>query len=511
MNVSYNTVENLPGFGSFSYGIDVEYFYTGNNYISHNTVLNGGSASHGIYLYEMLGLLAFDNRVNNTSYAYYIYDSPGASLFNNTASNSYYGLYSYYNENYSYYSNTFINDNYSLVSFYDYLGYIYANTLMDTQSNAPTTLYFLYLYEPYGTLMFYHNNFLNETKNSMVKNYYYNPSNYPVYMNAPLPTGGNYWSNYTGSGYNGIGTTPMPVYGSLMDYYPLTSRWISPTVTFMETGLPPGTAWSVSLGSTMYSSSAGSIVFSPTNGQYMNVSYSISHVSGYVASTASGTVYLNGMNKIVTVSFTPYTYAVTFTESNLPSGTTWSVTLNGNKVNSSTSTISFSLSNGTYNYSIGTVTGYNTVNDTGTFQINGASKSISINFVQDMYTLVVSETGLPAGMAWTVNVSGTSRTTTSTSVDIQLVSGTYNVSVSTSSDYNITLSSRSVTINNANATVSVVFKNTTIPSKATNSGAIYEGLGAGVVVGAVVGILGTMMYSGTWIFRKFRKGKGGTQ
>ena len=187
------------------------------------------------------------------------------SLFNNTASNSDYGLYSYYyNSNFSYYSNTFINDSYSLYSEYDYLGYIYANTFLDTQANAPAALHFLYLDEPYGTLTFYHNNFLNETTNSIVQNYYYNPDNYPVYMNAPLPTGGNYWSNYTGSGYNGIGTTPMPVNGSLMDYYPLTSRWISPTVTFMETGLPAGTSWSVSLGSTMYSSAGGSIVFSPT-------------------------------------------------------------------------------------------------------------------------------------------------------------------------------------------------------------------------------------------------------
>ena len=161
VNVSYNTVENLPGFGSFSYGIEVEAFYTGNNYISHNTVLNGGSGSEGIYLYDLLGTWVFDNRVSNTEYAYDIYYGNNViSFFNNTASNSDYGLYSYYNSNFSYYSNTFINDNYSMYLEYDYLGYIYANTFLDTQANAPATLYFLYLYYPYGTLTFYHNNFL---------------------------------------------------------------------------------------------------------------------------------------------------------------------------------------------------------------------------------------------------------------------------------------------------------------------------------------------------------------
>ena len=54
----------------------------------------------------------------------------------------------------------------------------------------------------------------------------------------------------------------------------------------------------------MYSSSSGSIVLSSIDGQYMNVSYSVSHVSGYVAS--------------------PF-YTVTFTESGLPSCTVWYV------------------------------------------------------------------------------------------------------------------------------------------------------------------------------------------
>ena len=581
VNVSYNTVENLPGFGSFSYGIDVEDFYSGNNYISHNTVLNGGSASDGIYLYDLLGTWVFDNHVNNTGYAYDFEYNNVISFFNNTAYNSDYGLYSYENSNFSYYSNTFINDNYSLYSEYDYLGYIYANTFLDTQANAPAALHFLYLYYPYGTLTFYHNNFLNETTNSVVQNYYYNPSNYPVYMNAPLPTGGNYWSNYTGSGYNGIGTTPMPVNGSLMDYYPLTSRWISPTVTFMETGLPSGTSWSVSMGSTMYSSSGGSIVFSPTNGQYMNVSYSVSHVSGFVASAASGTVYLNGMNKIVTVSFTPYTYAVTFTESNLPSGTTWSVTLNGttrtsntstitfseangtydysvgvaagyppvtatgtvtvssaaqhisvpfkqnytvaftesgllagttwsvtlngNTISSSTSTITFSEENGTYDYSIGSAAGYHPSTATGTVTVNSAALNIPVTYVQDTYTITVTQKGLPSGDTWTFTLDGVQHNSTSGTITLQVISGTHNVSATGPSGFTVSVPSN-VTVNNANSSVSVNFTQVVKGS----TGTLLTGLGVGLVVGAVVAALGLMFYTGTGVFTSMRKGKGGS-
>jgi hypothetical protein len=124
---------------------------------------------------------------------------------------------------------------------------------------------------------------------------------------------------------------------------------------------------------------------------------------------------------------------------------------------------------------------------------------------------MVTETGLPSGMAWTVNVSGTLKTTTGTSIDILLASGTYNVNVTGPSSYSGTLSAKSVTVDASNATVSVVFTNTTAHSKTSNSASIYEGLGVGAIVGVVVGILGTMMYTGTGIFRKFKKGNGGTQ
>ncbi|MEM0124530.1 MAG: hypothetical protein QXF41_03245, partial [Candidatus Micrarchaeaceae archaeon] len=49
------------------------------------------------------------------------------------------------------------------------------------------------------------------------------------------------------------------------------------------------------------------------------------------------------------------TYTVTFSESGLPSGTSWNVTLNNNKKSSTSSSIVFSsISAGTYSYSVGT-------------------------------------------------------------------------------------------------------------------------------------------------------------
>jgi hypothetical protein len=57
---------------------------------------------------------------------------------------------------------------------------------------------------------------------------------------------------------------------------------------------------------------------------------------------------------------TETSYPVVFTESGLPYGTNWSVTLNGSLENSTTTTISFSEPNGGYLYIVGSVPGFST-------------------------------------------------------------------------------------------------------------------------------------------------------
>ncbi|EQD43571.1 hypothetical protein B1B_13753, partial [mine drainage metagenome] len=51
-------------------------------------------------------------------------------------------------------------------------------------------------------------------------------------------------------------------------------------------------------------------------------------------------------------------YTVSFSETGLPGGTPWSVTLNGSTQSSTTNVIAFSESNGTYGYTIVDVSGW---------------------------------------------------------------------------------------------------------------------------------------------------------
>ncbi|MGC8995451.1 MAG: S53 family peptidase [Thermoplasmata archaeon] len=82
-------------------------------------------------------------------------------------------------------------------------------------------------------------------------------------------------------------------------------------------------------------------------------------------------------------SSSPATYTVTFTESGL-SGITCSVTFNGNTKSSTTSTISFAgITNGTYSFSVGNVSGYTANPSSGTITVNGKNVNQNIQFIKN--------------------------------------------------------------------------------------------------------------------------------
>ena len=147
-------------------------------------------------------------------------------------------------------------------------------------------------------------------------------------------------------------------------------------VTFTESGLPSGTSWSITFNGTKESSTTSTISFTAPNGTY---SYTVGSVSGYSAASASGSISVNGASMSKTVTFSKL-YSVTFTESGLPSGTSWFVTLNGSKESSTSSTITFSEINGTYTYTVGQVSGYNLSTSSGNAKVIGTYLNIAITY-----------------------------------------------------------------------------------------------------------------------------------
>jgi YVTN family beta-propeller protein len=100
-------------------------------------------------------------------------------------------------------------------------------------------------------------------------------------------------------------------------------------------------------------------------------------------SSASTTVSISATGT-VTATFTatppPTSYPVTFTETGLPTGTSWSVTFNSALNTSTTVTIGFSVVNGMYSFTVGTVAGYTATPGSGQLTVNGGPASQEITF-----------------------------------------------------------------------------------------------------------------------------------
>ncbi len=148
-------------------------------------------------------------------------------------------------------------------------------------------------------------------------------------------------------------------------------------VEFTETGLPPGTTWAVVLNGTLASAATSTITFSEANGTY---SFTILPISGFHALQYSGTVTVNGAGRSTPVSWSPVQYSVQFTESGLPSGSTWTVTMAGQSLSSPTASIAFSEKNGTHAFTVAAGPGYAANPSSGAVQIVGAAVNQPISF-----------------------------------------------------------------------------------------------------------------------------------
>jgi thermopsin len=114
--------------------------------------------------------------------------------------------------------------------------------------------------------------------------------------------GGNFWSTY-GSPSDPYGVLPFDAAGGIStggDHHPLLSV-ILHRVTFTESGLPPGTPWSVNLNGVVESSHSATIVFYDPNGAY---GYSVRAIAGFTATPSTGAVLVHGGPSGVGITWT---------------------------------------------------------------------------------------------------------------------------------------------------------------------------------------------------------------
>jgi hypothetical protein len=197
-----------------------------------------------------------------------------------------------------------------------------------------------------------------------------------------------------------------------------------------------------------------------------------------------GTTYVNGIvarayppaGVMPSVSFGSVTavstvlkYQISFAQVTLPAGTKWGIRLNNTTsttwLNSPNSYDNFTgLSNGTYTYQVINATGYNSNPYSGILTINGANLSQTITFTG--YAIASTESGLPQGDTWYLNLSnqpglsesdtGQHLSSTSTTIDFKLPNGTYSYTYQTS-NHNYKGGVGSLTVSGSTSSFNVVF------------------------------------------------------
>lgn len=155
------------------------------------------------------------------------------------------------------------------------------------------------------------------------------------------------------------------------------------TLLFVESGLPPSTNWSVTVGAVTEWTPGDSLAFALVAGSYR---YTVAPVDAYTPAPPSGRVNVTG-DSAVAVAFRltfgppPLTvYPVTFRESGLPRGTVWWVNVSGSFVAGDTRNLTQPMPNGTYAYAVSVVPGYVVAPVFGNFTVSGGTVNVSVTF-----------------------------------------------------------------------------------------------------------------------------------
>ena len=176
-------------------------------------------------------------------------------------------------------------------------------------------------------------------------------------------------------------------------------------------------------------------------------------------------------------------YPLVFTETGLPSETTWSVALNGASQSSTGSSITVAEPNGTYSFTVGSVSGYTERPSSGSVAVNGAAVSETISFTPTTtpkYTVTFTEIGLTSGTSWSVTVGRATESSATPSIVFGLVNGSYAYTVGGLGVwYPVSGESGSFTVNGAAANETITF--TALPPHTYAATFVESGLPNGTV------------------------------
>lgn len=154
---------------------------------------------------------------------------------------------------------------------------------------------------------------------------------------------------------------------------------------------------------------------------------------------------------------------VTFTQTGLPGQMPWSVWFNGVELQSTDDSMRFYLSlpvYTSYGFDIHAVPGYTQSLTSGNVQYVGSNVVVNVAFTpipEPSYNVVFTQTGLPGGTSWSVQLNGTLISSTGTTITFDPLNGTYSYTITGVSGYHTESYSGTVVVNGSDVTKNIVF------------------------------------------------------
>lgn len=201
-------------------------------------------------------------------------------------------------------------------------------------------------------------------------------------------------------------------------------------LSFRETGLSAGSTWNVQVNGMEFNSTGSYLNVSLINGTY---SFQILNVGSKVAMPTGGQVTISGSGLSKNLTFVTG-YKATFTESSLPSGTSWFINSWNYTQSTLTNQITLLFPSGDFNYTVKSGDP-NYYGSSGNFSVNGAPASISVKFTRGTFNVTFLESGLPAGQKWSVTTGNRTVDSTNISLNFSLPGGQYSFSIPPSGQF----------------------------------------------------------------------------
>ncbi|HEV2519396.1 MAG TPA: right-handed parallel beta-helix repeat-containing protein [Thermoplasmata archaeon] len=413
---------NIGANASADYAVDLEY----STDLALSNVWAAVATSYTVYLYEDQGVTIAGVDAAQGNYGLYAWYVTSLTVVSSNFSQDHYGMYLYYSSGLTISDNSFWLDNYSFDYESNNAGVVYHNNFINDRawivSSPPTTSFAWANGYPQGGN--YWSNYTGlDTKSGPGQNlpgadrigdtpYALNPVTadpYPLmgawvshtltFTETGLASGVGWSVSVDGRSAStntnalvflqadgaiapfqyAVATVPgyhvSPASGSGTESganlaIGLVFTPVNYTVTFTAAGVAPTSVWSVTINGHTTTATGPSLTVNEPNGTF---TYTVVKGSDYSITPSPGSFTVVGAPMTIALTAKEILYNLTFSESGLSSGTSWSVTVNGVTKSSTSATIVFQEPNGSYSYSVGSVNGYSVTPAHGTASVAGGA------------------------------------------------------------------------------------------------------------------------------------------